>query len=62
MGSKKQLKNMIDICRRNGIRIYSELAVSQMVKNGYDEYTEHQDDIDCNKKWGPISGSAGSPF
>jgi len=62
MGSKKQLKNMIDICRRNGIRIYSELAVNQMVKNGYDEYKEHQDGIDCNKKWGPISGSAGSPF
>ena len=62
MGSKKQLKNMIDICRRNGIRIYSELSINQMVTNGKDEYKEHQDGIDCDKKWGPISGSAGSPF
>ena len=62
MGNKKQLKNMIDICRRNGIRIYSELAINQMVTNGFDEYKVHQDSSNCDIKWGPRSGSAGSPF
>ena len=62
LGNKKQLKNMIDICRKNGIRIYSELIINNMVKNGNDEYKDHQDGIDCNKNWGPKSGSAGSPF
>ena len=33
-----------------------------MVENGNDEYKEHQDSSDCNRKWGPKSGSAGSPF
>ena len=61
-GNKKQLKNMIDTCRKNGIRIYSELSINQMVTNGFDEYQEHQDATDCNTKWGPRSGSAGSPF
>ena len=62
MGNKKQLKNMIDTCRKNGIRVYSELAINQMVINGNDQYKEHQDASDCSKKWGPMSGSAGSPF
>ena len=60
MGDKKQLKNMINKCRNNNIRIYAEIVVNNMVQNGYDTYKIHKNE-DCTE-WGPKSGSAGSPF
>ena len=60
MGDKTQLKNMINRCRTNGIRIYSEVVINHMCINGNDMYEKH---IDSNNyEWGPKSGSAGSPF
>ena len=60
MGNKIQLKNMINRCRKNGIRIYSEIVINHMCTNGNDMYQNHIN-IDCSS-WGPKSGSAGSPF
>ena len=44
MGDKKQLKIMINRCRKNGVRVYSELVINQMSGNGNDQYEEHKDD------------------
>ena len=60
MGDKKQLKNMINRCRENGVRIYSELVINQMSGNGNDMYENHRNN-DCSN-WGSKTGSAGSPY
>ena len=60
MGNKKQLKNMINRCRENGLRIYSELVINQMSGNRNDIYENHKD-IDYST-WGPKTGSAGSSY
>ena len=60
MGDKQQLKNMINQCRKNGIRVYSEIIINHMTKNGYDLYDMHIN-TDCSL-FGSIEGSAGSPF
>ena len=61
LGNKKQLKNMINRCRKNNIRIYSEVIINQMVSNGNDAYQIHQNN-DCTDTFGPKNSSAGSPF
>ena len=58
LGTIKQLKKMINKCRKNQIRIYAQVAINQMVDNGNDEYKEHY----CDSNKGPKSGSAGSPY
>ena len=60
MGDKKQLKNMINICRKNKIRVYSEVVINHMCENGNDMYKNHINN-DCSS-WGYKTGSAGSPF
>ena len=60
LGDKKQLKNMINRCREKGIRIYSELVINHMTKNGEDSYEKHTNS-DCST-WGSIDGTDGSPF
>ena len=60
MGDKHQLNYMINICRTNGIRIYSELVINHMTNIGEDSNENHIN-IDCSH-WGPKEGSAGSPF
>ena len=60
MGDKHQLNYMINKCRENKIRIYSELVINHMTSIGEDSYENHVSN-DCNK-WGPKEGSAGSPF
>ena len=60
MGDKFQLKNMINKCRKNGIRVYAELVINHMTANGDDMYEKHVNN-DCSV-WGSKDGSAGSPF
>ena len=60
MGNKQQLNNMINKCRKNGVRIYAELVINHMCLNGNDIYEKHINN-DCST-WGPVDGSAGSPF
>ena len=70
-GTKKQLKNMINTCRRKGIRIYSTVVINQMTYNGNDVYKAHYDpqnyEKDCHYSsptgnWGKKAASSGSPF
>ena len=60
-GNRNQLINMINRCRKRKIRIYTEVAINNMVNDGNDEYKIHKND-DCTSDYGPKSGSAGSPF
>ena len=60
MGDKTQLKNMINRCRSNGIRIYSEVVINHMCTDGNDMYENHINN-DCSS-WGKKTGSSGSPF
>ena len=61
MGNKKQLKNMINKCRKKNVRIYSEVVINQMGGNGNDAYKVHFNN-DCSDTWGARTGTAGSPF
>ena len=63
MGDKKQLKNMIDICRKNKVRVYADAVINHMAGNGNDMYNDHRNNINgyCNH-WGAKEGSAGSPW
>ena len=70
-GTKRQLKNMINTCRRKGIRIYSTVVINQMTYNGNDVYKAHYNPQDnpsyCTYSspigdWGKKAGSSGSPF
>ena len=60
LGTKAQLKKMINNCRNNGIRIYSQVVINQMTYNGNDVYANHYGN-NCYF-WGPKTSSGGSPF
>ena len=60
LGTKTQLKKMINKCRNNGIRIYSQVVINQLTFNGNDVYSHHYEN-NCNS-WGPKTSSGGSPF
>ena len=65
LGSKKELKNMINRCRHNNIRIYSQIVINQMTHNGNDVYSKHyNEDENCSENllWVSKSSSGGSPF
>ena len=60
MGDKKQLKNMINICRSYNLRIYADVIINHMTGNGYDTYDDHLSESCAH--WGARSSSGGSPF
>ena len=62
MGDKKQLKNMINICRKNGVRVYADAVINHMAGNGNDMYADHRNWAGSCVHWGPKAGSAGSPW
>ena len=64
LGNKKKLKNMINKCRKKGIRIYSQIVINQMTYNGNDVYENHYEENHCspNTRWKSKSSSDGSPF
>ena len=61
-GTKKQFKNMINTCRRLGVRVYSDAVINHMAGNGNDMYADHRNDAGSCVHWGPKAGSAGSPW
>ena len=61
-GDKKQFKNMINKCRQNGVRVYSDAVINHMAGNGNDMYADHRNDVGSCVHWGPKAGSAGSPW
>ena len=63
LGNKTQLKNMVNKCRKNGIRIYSQVVINHMTYNGNDVYNNHfNNDGSLNINWTTKSSSGNSPF
>ena len=62
MGDKKQFKNMINTCRKHGVRVYSDAVINHMAGNGNDMYADHRNNAGSCIHWGPKAGSAGSPW
>ena len=61
-GTKKQFKNMINTCRRLGVRVYADAVINHMSGNGNDMYPDHRNNAGSCVHWGPKAGSAGSPW
>jgi len=63
LGDKKQLKCMIDTCRKYNVRVYAGISINHMTGGGNDMYDDHRagSSEQCIH-WGPKTGSAGSPF
>ena len=63
MGNKRQLKNMINICRSYNLRIYADIVINHMTSSGYDMYDDHRSGYgnDCFH-WNEKDSTAGSPF
>lgn len=62
LGTKKQLKSMINKFRRNGIRVYSQIIINYMTFNGNDVYQVHVNNDNACKTWCHKVGNSGSPF
>jgi len=63
MGNKKQLKNMINICRSYNLRIYADIIINHMTSSGYDMYDDHRNGNESNCfHWNEKGSTAGSPF
>lgn len=63
MGTKKQLKAMIEKCRSNNVRVYADAVVNHMAGNGNDMYADHRNLAGGSCiHWGPKVGSSGSPW
>ena len=61
-GTKKELKNMINTCRQKGVRVYADVVMNHMTKDGNDMYLDHRNNADFCFHWGPKQGSDGSPW
>ena len=62
MGTKKQLKKMINICRKNKVRVYADAVINHMAGNGNDMNPDHRNWRGTCQHWGPKNGAAGSPW
>ena len=48
IGDKKQFKNMINICKQHGVRVYSDVVINHMAGNGNDMYADHRNNaVSC---------------
>ena len=61
IGDKKQFKDMTNICKQHGVRVYSDVVINHMAGNGNDMYADHRNNAGSCIHWGPKAGSAGSP-
>ena len=61
-GTKKELKNMINTCRQKGVRVYADVVMNHMTKDGNDMYLDHRNNADFCFHWGPKQGSDDSPW
>ena len=59
MGSAEDLRNMIDTCRSNGVRVYADAVVNHMAGNGNDMFPNH-----CSGSvyWGGKNSSGLTPW
>lgn len=63
MGNRKQLKKLINTCRKYNLRIYADVVINHMTGSGYDMYDDHRsgDENNCFH-WFEKGSTAGSPF
>ena len=64
MGTRDQLKNMINTCRKHGLRVYGDAVINHMTANGND-LSNHRKSGDSCITWGNKTSSAepsGSPY
>ena len=48
IGDKKQFKNMTNICKQHGVRVYSNVVINHMAGNGNDMYADHRNNaVSC---------------
>ena len=63
LGDKKQLKYMINTCRKYNVRVYAGVVINHMTGGGNDMYDDHRTgNSQLCTHWGPKTGSAGSPY
>lgn len=60
LGTRDQLRKMINTCRQAGVRVYADAVINHMTGGGNDKWDEHISP-QC-VTWGPKSSSGGSPF
>jgi alpha-amylase len=63
MGTRAQLRSMIQTCRANGVRVYADAVVNHMAGGGNDVNPLHRNPSGggCTT-WGPKSSVGGSPY
>ena len=63
MGTRKQLKKMINTCRAYNLRIYADVIINHMTGHGNDMYEDHKvkNGNDCIH-FGEKGSTGGSPF
>ena len=63
VGNQKQLKKIINRCRSNNVRVYTEVVINHMTGEGNDMNKDHRngDEPPCNH-WGQKTGSGFSPM
>ncbi|KAI9145646.1 glycoside hydrolase superfamily [Paraphysoderma sedebokerense] len=61
-GNRQELRNMIETCRNNGIRVYADAVINHMSGGGNDIEQHRRSSGGSCIRWGPKNGTAGSPF
>ncbi|TYZ65335.1 hypothetical protein PybrP1_012659 [[Pythium] brassicae (nom. inval.)] len=62
MGSRAQLRSMIQTCRANGVRVYADAVVNHMSGGGNDVSSHRNPSGGSCTYWGAKSSAAGSPY
>lgn len=64
LGSRAELRSMVQTCRANGVRVYADAVVKHMASGGNDVYSAHRKDNgnDQCAKWSSKSSTKGSPY
>jgi alpha-amylase len=62
-GNRSQLKNMIDTCRKNNVRVYADAVINHMTGSGNDMFPDHRNQAGGScVHWTNKNSSAGSPW
>jgi alpha-amylase len=61
-GSRQDLRNMINVCRKNGVRVYADAVINHMSGNGNDMGTHRTGSGNWCAYWGAKNATAGSPY
>lgn len=62
LGTREELREMIDTCRSNGVRVYADAVVNHMTGSGNDVLTHRNPAGGSCVHWGAKNASGGSPY